>query len=99
MVSSDKNTNDVEIVEISKEQTEAITEKSNVDNDTIEALESNMQFVEVGNEEETDSGFNAEDNDEFEIIEVDADEDPLAETNETTVSWNLQKMWKLLDNQ
>ena len=94
MVSSDKNTNDVEIVEISKEQTEAITEKSNVANDTIEALESNMQFVEVGNEEETDSGFNAEDNDEFEIIEVDADEDPLAETNETTVSWNLQKMWK-----
>ena len=85
-MSSDKDTNDVEIVEISKEQTEAITEKSNVDNDTIEALESNMQFVEVGNEEETDSGFNAEDNDEFEIIEVDADEDPLAETNETTVS-------------
>ena len=42
-----------------------------------------MQFVEVT--DETDSGFNAEDNDEFEIV-LDDEEDPFAETNNSEVS-------------
>ena len=79
---SNKDANDVEIVEISNEQTETTTEKSIVNNDTIQSLESNVQFVEVT--DETDSGFNAEDNDEFEIV-LDDEEDPFAETNNIEV--------------
>ena len=78
---TDKNTNDVEIVEITKEQNKKATEKSSVDNH--EVLESNVQFVEVT--DELDSGFNADDNDEFEIV-LDDEEDPFAETNNSEVS-------------
>ena len=77
---TDKNTNDVEIVEINKEQNKA-TEKSSVDNH--EVLESNVQFVEVT--DELDSGFNADENDEFEIV-LDDEEDPFAESNNSEVS-------------
>ena len=78
---TDKNTNDVEIVEITKEQNKKATEKSSVDNH--EVLESNVQFVEVT--DELDSGFNADDNDDFEIV-LDDEEDPFAETNNSEVS-------------
>ena len=77
---TDKNTNDVEIVEITKEQNKA-TEKSSVD--SKEVLESNVQFVEVT--DELDSGFNADDIDEFEIV-LDDEEDPFAETKNSEVS-------------
>ena len=78
---TDKNTNDVEIVEITKEQNKKATEKSSVDNH--EVPESNVQFVEVT--DELDSGFNADDIDEFEIV-LDDEEDPFAETNNSEVS-------------